>query len=69
MKNTEEKLITCEWGRAGVAGAREGGSLVQGQPRNGTGIGEKKRSWLPQDMLFLLRLLAPLHPHLFQSEL
>lgn len=24
---------------------------------------------LPQDVLFLLWLLAPLHPHLFQSEL
>lgn len=69
MKNTEEKLITCEWGRAGVAGAKEEGSLAQEWPRNGTGKGEKKGSWLLQDVLFLLRLLAPLHPHLFQSEL
>lgn len=25
MKNKEEKVITCEWGRARVSGEREGG--------------------------------------------
>lgn len=67
MKNTEEKLITYEWGRAGVAGAREEGSLAQEWPRNGPGMAsktEKKGSGLPAAMLFLLRLLAPLHPPL-----
>lgn len=38
------KLITYEWGRAGMAGAGEKGSLAQEWPRNGVENREKKGS-------------------------
>lgn len=42
MKNTEEKLITCARGRAGVVGARKEGSLAREWLRSGTGNGRRK---------------------------
>lgn len=51
---------------------RSGGGRRKGGRRLGPGMAlevGKERELLPQDVLFLLWLLAPLHPHLFQSEL
>jgi hypothetical protein len=42
---------------------RKEGKLAQ----NSFGTWEKRP--LPQDVLFFLRLLAPFHPHFFQSDL
>lgn len=52
MKNTEEKLITYEWGRAGVAGAREEGSLAQEWSRNGVENGEERERTACSHVIF-----------------
>ena len=65
MKNKEDKAITMNGEGLEVAGGEEEGSLAQEWHWKW----ERRGSWLPRDGLFFLWLLAPLHPHLFQSEL
>lgn len=64
-RKTKRKTSGLEQEGLRMAGAREEGSGAQEWHwKQGEG-----GSWLPQGMLFLLWLLAALHPHLFQSEL
>lgn len=52
----------------GAAGAR-GKAAWPGVVGGDMASGARRESWLLQDVLFLLWLLAPPLPHLFQSEL